>query len=268
MGALDSKTVIVTGAARGLGQAMSRGLIAAGATVVGVDLPGEVELDRTAKALGGKFLPCHANVAEEADCARVVAHALETAGGLHVLINNAGMGMQVINTFNSSDPTPFWKLRPDQWHDMLGNNATSQFLMARACVPHLIAQGWGRIINVTTSLATMLLRGFTPYGPSKAAAEAHSVIMASDLEGTGVTVNVLVPGGAANTRMISDFKRYPDRAALVQPVKMVAPAVWIASNQSDGVTGRRFIAKNWDESLTPAEAALAACAPAGWRTNG
>ncbi len=138
-------------------------------------------------------------------------------------------------------------------------------ILALMRTPHLIAQGWGRIINVTTSFVTMMLPGFTPYGPSKAAAEAHSVIMAKALEGTGVTVNVLVPGGAANTRMISDTKQFPDRAALVQPHKMVAPAVWIASNQSDGVTGRRFVAKKWNESLTPAEAALAASAPAGWQ---
>ena len=265
MSVLDSKIIIVTGAARGLGAAMSRGLMAAGATVVGVDLPGEVELDQAADALGEKFLPYAANVADEAACARVVRYALEMAGGLHVLINNAGMGMQVINKYHASEPTPFWELKPHQWREMLENNAATQFLMARACVPYLIAQGWGRIINVTTSLGTMMLSGLTPYGPSKAAAEAHSVIMANDLDGTGVTVNVLVPGGPANTRMISDSKRYPDRTALIQPVKMVAPAVWIASNQSDGVTGRRFIAQKWDESLSPAEAALAASAPSGWR---
>lgn len=262
---LDSKAIIVTGAARGLGKAMAGGLIAAGATVVGVDLPGEAELGQTAKEIGNRFLPFAADITDEADCARVVKHVLEKAGGLHVLINNAGMGMQVINTYFSTEPTPFWELEPRQWRDMLEANATTQFLMARACAPHLIAQGWGRIINVTTTLGLMLLSGYTPYGPSKAAAEAHSVIMAKDLEGTGVTVNVLVPGGAANTRMISDAKRYPERAALVQPHKMVAPAVWIASNQSDGVTGRRFVAQRWDESLTPAEAVLAASAPAGWR---
>lgn len=265
MGTLDSKVIIVTGAARGLGKAMAGGLIAAGATVVGVDLPGEAELDQTARELGKKFLPFAADVTEEINCERVVKHALEKASGLHVLINNAGVGMQVINTYHSSEPIPFWKLEPRQWRDMLTSNATTQFLMARACVPHLIAQGWGRIINVTTSHVTMVVPGFTPYGPSKAAAEAHSVIMAAALEGTGVTVNVLVPGGAANTRMISDTKQYPDRSVLVQPRKMIAPAVWIASSQSDGVTSRRFIAKNWDESLTPAEAALAASSPAGWR---
>jgi NAD(P)-dependent dehydrogenase (short-subunit alcohol dehydrogenase family) len=264
VGILDSKVIVVTGAARGLGKAMAGGLINAGATVVGVDLPGEAELDRTFKELGKKFLPFAADVSDEASCDRVVKHALDAAGGLHVLINNAGIGMQEINIFFHSQPKPFWKLEPHQWRGMLENNVTTQFLMARACVPHLIAQGWGRIINVTTSLVTMVHPGFSPYGPSKAAAEAHSVIMAKVLEGTGVTVNVLVPGGAANTRMISDTRQFPDRAALVQPHKMVAPAVWIASNQSDGVTSQRIIAKKWDESLAPADAAAAASAPAGW----
>lgn len=265
MGVLDSKVIIVTGAARGLGRAMAGGIIAAGATVVGIDLPGETELGRTAKELGKKFIPHAANITDEADCARAVGQALEKAGGLHVLINNAGMGMQVVNTLFATDPLPFWKLDPRQWREMLEANATTQFLMARACVPHFIAQGWGRIVNVTTSIGIMMQSGYTPYGPSKAAAEAHSVIMARDLEGTGVTVNVLVPGGAANTRMIPDSGLYPDRAALVQPLKMVAPAVWIASSASDGVTGRRFVAQKWDEALAPAAAAAAASAPAGWR---
>ena len=75
--------------------------------------------------------------------------------------------------------------------------------MAKALVPRLIAQGWGRIVNITTSHGTMVTRaGRPPYGPTKAALEAATVIWAKDLAGTGVTVNALLPGGAADTRMI------------------------------------------------------------------
>src|SRR5438132_7038777 len=91
------------------------------------------------------------------------------------------------------------------------------------------ARGWGRIVNVTTSLGTMLNAGSPTYGPSKAALEALSAIMAKDLDGTGVTVNVLVPGGVTNTPMISDEAGY-DRDKLIQPEVMVPPLLWLVSD--------------------------------------
>jgi 3-oxoacyl-[acyl-carrier protein] reductase len=109
----------------------------------------------------------------------------------------------------------------------------------------------------------MVAPGISPYGPSKAGLEAASASWAKDLEGTGVTVNVLVPGGAANTRMVPP-EAMPDRARLVQPAVMVAPIQWLMSRHSDGVTGRRFIGKDWDPALDPATAAAAAGAPAAW----
>jgi len=264
MGMLDAKVVIVTGAARGLGRTMAGGLIEAGARVVGVDLPGSGELDAAARELGPRFLPFAANICDAGECAGVVEHALRNASGLHVLVNNAGVGMQFINPRFASSPTRFWELSPSQWREVIETNATTQFLMARACAPHLMQQGWGRIINVTTSFNTMLMKGFCPYGPSKAAAEANTAIMSRDLAGSGVSANVLIPGGPAETRMITDSVMWPDRKMLVQPRKMIAPVVWLASDQSDGVSGRRFSADLWNDSLAAAAAAVLASAPAGW----
>jgi NAD(P)-dependent dehydrogenase (short-subunit alcohol dehydrogenase family) len=102
----------------------------------------------------------------------------------------------------------------------------------------MMRQGWGRIVNVTTSLGTMLNAGSPTYGPSKAALEALSAIMAKDLDGTGVTVNVLVPG---NTPMISDEAGF-DRAKLIQPTVMAPPLIWVVSDAASKVTGRRFLA--------------------------
>ena len=264
MAQLQGKTVVVTGAARGLGRAMAGGLVAAGANVVGVDLPGQSELEATAKALGERFLALGANITDAAECARIVETAKGRFGAVHALVNNAGVGQQFINAHFASKPTRFWELTPEQYRNTIETNATSQFLMARAVVPSMIAQKWGRIVNVTTSFATMLLPGFTPYGPSKASAEALTCIMAKDLAGSGVTANVLIPGGAANTRMITDLVAFPDASKLVQPQKMVAPIVWLASNESNGVTGRRFIAQIWDETLPPSAAASMASGPVAW----
>jgi hypothetical protein len=101
--------------------------------------------------------------------------------------------------------------------------------LANAVVPEMMRQGWGRIVNVTTSLGTMLNAGSPTYGPSKAALEALSAIMAKDLDGTGVTVNVLVPGGITNTPMVSDEAGF-ERAKLIQPEVMVPPLLWLVSD--------------------------------------
>jgi NAD(P)-dependent dehydrogenase (short-subunit alcohol dehydrogenase family) len=126
----------------------------------------------------------------------------------------------------------------------------------------MMRHGWGRIVNVTTSLGTMLNAGSPTYGPSKAALEALSAIMAKDLDG-GVTVNVLVPGGVTNTPMISDEAGF-DRGRLIQPEVMVPPLLWLVSDAAGKVTGRRFLGVHWDPTLSPEEAAEKAGAPVAW----
>ena len=264
MNILEGKVVVLTGAARGLGRAMAGGLVAAGAKVVGIDLPGQPELGAAGKDLGASFVAFAADIRDEQSCADIIDAAISAFGAVHVLVNNAGIGMETINLNFESDPTPFWKLTAKQWRDVLEVNATAHFLLARAAAPRMIVQKWGRIINVTTSLYTMVALGRSPYGPSKAALEASTAIWAKDLAGTGVTVNALLPGGPANTRMVPDEKRWPDRDKLVQPEQMIAPVVWLASSASDGVTGRRFLAVNWRGDLPAGTAALLASSPAAW----
>jgi len=264
MNTLQGKVVVVTGAARGLGKAMAGGLVEAGATVIGVDLPREPELEATAREIGERFVPMHADITDASECARIADETEQRFGGAGVLFNNAGVGMQVVRREFAADPLPFWELPVERWRATIETNATTQFLMARALAPGMIARRWGRIVNVTTSYGTMVARGFSPYGPSKAAMEAAAVIWSKDLAGTGVTCNVLIPGGAANTRMISDDRAWPDRQKLVQPAQMIPPAVWLASDAADGVTARRFVAAQWRPDLPASTAAMLASAPAAW----
>ena len=105
--------------------------------------------------------------------------------------------------------------------------------------------------------------GGSPYGPSKAGHEALIAIMAQDLEGTGVTANVLVPGGSADTNRIQEETDY-DRSALIRPEAMQAPVVWLASEASSQINGRRFIAYYWDESQPIEERLEKSGAPAAW----
>src|SRR5207237_6161470 len=99
------------------------------------------------------------------------------------------------------------------------------------------------------------------YGASKAALEASCVSFAKDLEGTGVTVNILVPGGPTDTPGFFPPGK-PRPAVLLDPAIMGAPVVWLASPQSDGISACRFIAPDWDQSLPPAEAAARVRVPA------
>ena len=92
------------------------------------------------------------------------------------------------------------------------------------------------------------------------------MIWAKDLHGTGVTVNALLPGGPANTRMIPDSDPV-DRLKLIQPAVMGPPIVWLMTEAPDTVSGQRFIAAKWDPSVPSAEAAQAFGSPAGWYRN-
>ena len=141
-------------------------------------------------------------------------------------------------------------------------HTTAPLALTNAVVSEMMHPGWGRIVNVTTSLGTMLNAGSPTYGPSKAALEALSAIMAKDLDGTGVTVNVLVPGGITNTPMVSESGF--DRAQMIQPEVMAPPLLWLVSDAAGKVTGRRFLGVQWDPELSPEQAAEKAGAPVAW----
>jgi NAD(P)-dependent dehydrogenase (short-subunit alcohol dehydrogenase family) len=177
--------------------------------------------------------------------------------------NNAGIGPGAIRPDSWQPPLKFWEITPDQWRLFVAVHTTAPLALTNTVVPEMIHQGWGRIVSVTTSLGTMLNAGNPTYGPSKAALEALSAIMAKDLDGTGVTVNVLVPGGVTNTPMVSDEAGF-DRTKLIQPEVMVPPPLWLVSDAAEKVTGRRFLGIHWDPALPPEQAAQRAGAPVAW----
>ena len=258
---LAGRVAIVTGAGRGLGRAMALGLAAAGASVIATAARERDEVDRVAAAAaaGGRIVPVLGDVTREEDCARIVATALERFGRLDILVNNAGRGMKYVSENFMTEPTRFWETSAAAWRLVIDTNVTGPFLMARAAVPAMLAAGWGRVVNISMNAETMRRRGFSPYGPSKAALESATIIWSQDLAGTGVTVNALLPGGATATGMIP--AGFPDhlRSTLLDPAIMVPPLLYLASTTSDGVTGRRFVAANWRD-----DDPQAAAAAAGW----
>lgn len=270
-GSLEGKVAIVTGAGRGLGRVMTLGLLAAGARVAATELDAEA-LDETGQAAeaagaGDRILDVIADVTRDDSAPKIVRAAIDRFGRLDILLNNAGINMSLFRRPDVPFSTKFWEVTPEEFRRIIEVNVIAAFLMARAALPVMLKQRWGRIINVTTSLDTMYRGGMQPYGGSKAANEAHLLALAQELEGSGVTANVLVPGGAANTRMVSPAQQ-PDRSKLVAPDVMVPPLLWLCSNESDGVNGQRFIGARWDKTLPPAEAAKNAGAPAAWQQLG
>ena len=258
------KSCLVTGAGTGLARAMTLALLEAGADVLACDID-EAGLDATAamaKAAGapGRAIPHRLDVSDIVQCDAAVARAVAEFGRIDVLVNCAGLGPVYMRRNFVAEPLRFWDADPVRWQRMLDVNIRGPFLLARAAAPAMLAQKWGRIVNITTSFSTMIRAGNMPYGQTKSALEAGSASWAGDLENTGVSCNVLIPGGAADTTMIPPDVM-PDRSKLVPASAMAAPIRFLASPASDGVNGKRFVAQYFDP-----ENPLAApgCAPAAW----
>jgi NAD(P)-dependent dehydrogenase (short-subunit alcohol dehydrogenase family) len=178
-----------------------------------------------------------------------------------VLVNNAGIGQAAIKPDQRMSPIRFWEATPEQWWRFVTINAAGPILLARAVVPHMLKAGRGRIITVTTSLGTMVREGYLLYGSSKAAAESAMAVLAADLQGTGVTSNVLVPGGVTDTPLVGEAG---DRSKMLRPDIMVPPLLYLVSPDAAAINAQRFIAADWDASLSPAKAAERAGAPIAW----
>lgn len=258
---LDGKVALITGGARGLGREMAIGFAAAGAAGVaitaapGSDETAEVidgELEETLSAIksaGADAIALVGNVASEEDCARAVSETVSTFGGLHILVNNAGMAGRYAH--GGDGGLNLYELDPKGLREMVETNVLGPYLMGWAASRHLIDAGWGRIINISKRTDSMHRKALTPYGPSKAAIEAMTIAWAESLFETGVTVNTLSPGGLVNTK----FAWGEIRGKGLDPGIITPMAVWLASPASDGTTGCRFSADFWDDSLSPDEAA-------------
>jgi NAD(P)-dependent dehydrogenase (short-subunit alcohol dehydrogenase family) len=257
----NNKAVIVTGAASGIGLAMTLGLLTAGHDVTAVDRNGAAlaALDKQAAGLKGNLQTVTADLAQADSFAHVTGAALIKYGRIDALVNNAGIGQASIR--DDRRPIRFWETTAEQWGRFIAVNAAAPINMARAVLPHMLAAKRGQIISVTTSLGTMVREGYLLYGSSKAAAESAMAVLAADLAGTGVTSNVLVPGGVTDTALVGAA---PNRDKMLKPAIMNPPLLWLLSDEAQAVNGKRFIAADWDLALPAAKAAEKAGAPIAW----
>lgn len=251
---------IVTGGLRGLGKAMTLGLLREGHRVAAIGHISE-DIDEILTAAGGNaacLLPLVADLRRPADCDRVFAETRDRFGGNPgILVNNAGLTFTFIDPtrFRREKPLRFWECGDDIIQAVMDTNYVAADQMARRAVPLMLRAGWGRVVNVTTKLDTMNRAGSSPYGPSKAALEMATEIWAKELAGTGVTVNIVNPGAGANTPGMASEMRARSAASpvrlLVEPDEMVAPLLFVVSRAADRVNGYRFDANNWHKDRHP-----------------
>ncbi len=245
------KRILVTGAGSGLGLAMAEALLEGGATVV---LAGRraARLDHALtrlRELPGRALAQTMDVRDPDSVAAGVQLSWDLLGGLDVLVNNAGIGMRTVNPDFLTDPMPFWRVDPARFRDLVETNLTGYFLVAREVVGRMVSQGRGKVVNISMNQDTMRRRGFVPYGPSRAATDSLSAIMAADGADAGICVNLLLPGGATDTGMIPPGPPARLRASLLAPAVMGPPIRWLCSDKSDGVSGQRLVAVDFQRWL-------------------
>jgi len=258
-----SRVILLTGAAGGLGAVMTTDLLAAGHAVAAIDRD-QAALDKLAAHVAPhreRFLAIQAELADPAQCADAVAKTVTHFGRLEGLINNAGIGVSSIRSDAEKNHPGIEELSAEIWDRFFAINVRAPMLLAQGSLPHLRKAQWGRIVNNTTSFRTMLR--VLPYGATKSALESMSAVWADELKDKGITVNVLIPGGPTDTPFVSDEAGWP-REQMLRPAIMGPPAVWLMSEASNGFTGKRVTAADWDAARPADEAALAASRPIGW----
>jgi NAD(P)-dependent dehydrogenase (short-subunit alcohol dehydrogenase family) len=260
-----TRVAIITGGAGGIGQAMARRMIRDGHRLALLDVDGDAAA-RAAEAINQEagtngVLAVGGDVTDPAACELAIGKVSDVFGQVDIVVNNAGFGASRIRPDGEKNLLTIEELTPEVWHKFFSVNMDGPLHMIRAALPGMKQRRWGRIINVTTSFFTMLRN--MPYGASKAALESASAAWAKELDGSGVTVNVVVPGGPTDTPFIAKESGM-DPAKMLRPAVMGPPVAWLCSREADGVTGQRFIGGKWDASLPDAEAAAVAGSPIGW----
>jgi NAD(P)-dependent dehydrogenase (short-subunit alcohol dehydrogenase family) len=196
----DGRSVIVTGAGRGVGRGHALSLASRGAKVVVADLGGELdgsgsssdpaqEVVKEIEAAGGEAVACHASVADEAGAQSIVQTALDAFGSVDVVVNNAGI----------ADPDLFEDLSIARFRRMVEVHYLGTVNVTFAAWPHMLKAGYGRVVNTTSEGALGIVPKCTSYGGAKGGVLAFTKALANDAMRHGLQVNAVAP--RANTRL-------------------------------------------------------------------
>lgn len=237
----NGRLALVTGASRGIGQALSIGLARLGFNVAMMDLPGTADaLDanrREIEAMSRQAFVYHADVSSKADVNRLVERVINESGGVDLLVNNAGvLKLALLEDLEEKD----W----DQHFDV---NAKGVFLMCQAITPHMKARNSGRIVNVASIAGRLGVPSQGHYAATKAAVISMTRVLARELGPSGITVNAICPGiiltemgrnNLGSEEMVTYWEGQTALRRLGQPEDLVGAVYFFASEHADFITGQ------------------------------
>ncbi|HJX41422.1 MAG TPA: SDR family NAD(P)-dependent oxidoreductase [Anaerolineales bacterium] len=232
---LTGRTALVTGASRGIGRAIALRLAAEGAAVALLDVRETGAAAEGVRAAGGRALGFQVDITDPAAVEAVVAETVRSWGKVDILVNNAG----VIARGTLLD------LTPEAWKRVLEVNVNGTFHCCRAVVPHMIARGYGRILNITSVAGkTGDVTAAPVYGTSKGALNALTKSLARQLAAHGITVNAIAPH-AIETDMSAEWSaekrsevlRGIPLGRLGKPEEVAAAAAFLVSGEAGYITG-------------------------------
>ena len=185
-GKLDGRTAVITGASKGIGKAMALALAAEGARValVSRDRPLLNAVAAEIGAAGGQAFAFPADVTSEDQVRQAERDIVAQFGKVNILVNNAGINVR----------KPVTDFTLEEWHRVMDTNVTAAFLMCRSFIPHMTGQGYGRILNTTSTMSWVSLPGRAAYSASKAALLGMTRTLALELAQEGITANGISAG--------------------------------------------------------------------------
>lgn len=238
---LSGMVALVTGGAQGIGRYYSRALAEAGAAVVVADVAPGDDVAAAIVAAGGRAIACTCDVSDEAAVRALVARAVDFGGALDVVVNNAAV-------FATLPPADVTEIDVGLWDRVMAVNVRGPFLLAKHAAPHMIARGWGKIINVTSGVAYKGLPGMAHYATSKGAVTTLTRSLSKELGAHGICVNNLAPGAILSDTIAQNeahMQRYHAHAIAARAIKrdgvpqdLLGTLVFLASHDSDFITGQ------------------------------
>ena len=233
---LEGKVALVTGASRGIGQAIAVQLGQAGAIVVGTATTeaGADKISAVFDQAGIRGRGMALNVTSADDCASVVKAVTEAFGAPHILVNNAGITRDNI----------LMRMKDDEWESVINTNLNAIYRMSKAVLRGMTKARWGRIINISSVVGSMGNGGQSNYAASKAAVEGFARSLAREVGSRNITVNSVAPG-FIDTDMTKDLPESHREALqaqvpvarLGQPEEIAAAVVFLASKAAGYITG-------------------------------